>query len=296
MLPQFSSAVNVTPWISTSVSAALGPGHSHTRVVPRPGSSTRRVSGVAASQGTCRTTATLQRCKSARADDRRPSPLLHSLRAEGRISAKVPAPASAHRPVDTPMQRRLRVRDSFDLAWHEWQGIAGWDRLTGEHCEDEWAIQWGRAYVEFAAGEKRRWLQEQGVKFTPVVGWAERGDGRAGGHGNSVPRFHVAWGTGTGICEPFADKARAAASGGQVRFYFRHQVDGLIIEHNTVEGVRGTVLAPDTARRGAPSNRQKAGEFELTAQAVIIATGGIGGNHARCARTGRRGSAPRRRR
>ncbi|HEY4851780.1 MAG TPA: FAD-binding protein [Streptosporangiaceae bacterium] len=114
----------------------------------------------------------------------------------------------------------------------------------------------------------------------PVVGWAERGDGRAGGHGNSVPRCHVAWGTGTGICEPFADKARAAASGGQVRFYFRHQVDGLIIEHNTVAGVRGTVLAPDTARRGAPSNRQKAGEFELTAQAVIIATGGIGGNHA----------------
>ena len=181
--------------------------------------------------------------------------------------------------VDTPMQRRLGVRDSFDLAWQDWQGSAGWDRLTGEHREDEWAVRWGRAYVEFAAGEKRRWLQEQGVKFTPVVGWAERGDGRAGGHGNSVPRFHIAWGTGTGICEPFADKARAAASGGQVRFYFRHQVDDLIIEHNTVAGVRGRVLAPDTARRGAPSNREKVGEFELTAQAVIIAAGGIGGNH-----------------
>jgi predicted oxidoreductase len=182
--------------------------------------------------------------------------------------------------VDSPMQRRLGVRDSFDLAWQDWQGSAGWDRLTGEHGEDEWAIRWGRAYVEFAAGEKRRWLQEQGVKFTPVVGWAERGDGRAGGHGNSVPRFHVPWGTGTGICEPFADQARAAASGGHVRFYFRHQVDDLIFEHGTVTGVRGTVLAPDNARRGAPSNRQQAGEFELTAQAVVLATGGIGGNHA----------------
>ncbi|MEO8284379.1 MAG: FAD-binding dehydrogenase, partial [Pseudarthrobacter sp.] len=137
----------------------------------------------------------------------------------------------------------------------------------------------GRAYVEFAAGEKRAWLQEQGIKFTPLVGWAERGDGRAGGHGNSVPRFHVPWGTGTGISEPFADKARAAAAARQVRFYFRHQADGLTFDGGTVTGVRGTVLAPDSSPRGVASNRDKIGEFELHAQAVVIATGGIGGNH-----------------
>jgi predicted oxidoreductase len=181
--------------------------------------------------------------------------------------------------VDTPMQRRLRVRDSFDLAWQDWQGSAQWDRLDGEHPEDAWAQQWGRAYVEFAAGEKRPWLQEQGVKFTPLVGWAERGDGRAGGHGNSVPRFHVPWGTGTGISEPFADKARAAAETGQVRFHFRHRVDGLVFDGGTVTGVHGTVLAPDSSHRGVASTRDKAGEFELSAQAVVIATGGIGGNH-----------------
>jgi predicted oxidoreductase len=183
--------------------------------------------------------------------------------------------------VDTPMQRRLRVKDSFELAWQDWQGSAQWDRLDGEHPDDEWAQQWGRAYVEFAAGEKLHWLQEQGIKFTPLVGWAERGDGRAGGHGNSVPRFHVPWGTGTGISEPFADKARAAAATGQVKFFFRHRVDGLTFDGGTVTGVRGTVLAPESSPRGAASNRDVVGEFELRAQAVVIASGGIGGNHER---------------
>jgi predicted oxidoreductase len=182
--------------------------------------------------------------------------------------------------VDTPQQRRLRVRDSFDLAWQDWQGSAGWDRLTGDHPQDEWAARWGRAYVEFAAGEKRAWLHEQGVRFTPMVGWAERGDGRAGGHGNSVPRFHVAWGTGTGLSEPFADKAREAARAGLVTFFHRHRVDDLILQNGTVTGITGAVLAPDSAPRGAPSNRTVVGEFELSAQAVVLATGGIGGNHA----------------
>lgn len=181
--------------------------------------------------------------------------------------------------VDTPMQRRLGVKDSFDLAWQDWQGSAGWDRLDGELPEDEWAAQWGRAYVEFAAGEKRPWLEEQGVKFTPLVGWAERGSGTAAGHGNSVPRFHVPWGTGTGISEPFADKARAAAEEGSLTFRFRHRVDGLILDGDTVTGVHGTVLAPDDAARGISSNREETSGFELRAQAVVIASGGIGGNH-----------------
>jgi predicted oxidoreductase len=181
--------------------------------------------------------------------------------------------------VDTPMQRRLRVKDSFELAWQDWQGSAQWDRLDGSFPEDEWARQWGRAYVEFAAGEKRSWLQEQGIKFTPLVGWAERGDGRAGGHGNSVPRFHVPWGTGTGVSEPFADKAREAASAGSVTIHFRHRADGLMFDGGTVTGVRGTVLAPDASPRGVASNRDAVGEFELRAQAVVIASGGIGGDH-----------------
>ncbi len=187
--------------------------------------------------------------------------------------------------VDTPMQRRTGIRDSFELAWQDWQGSAGWDRLTGAHPEDEWAARWGRAYVEFAAGEKLSWLQSLGVRFTPIVGWAERGAGRADGHGNSVPRFHLPWGTGTGISEPFADRARAAAAGGGLRFAFRHRVDGLVVEAGTVTGVRGSVLADDDAARGVASNRDVVGEFELSARAVIIASGGIGGDHERVRRS-----------
>ncbi|MDF2991322.1 MAG: putative oxidoreductase [Microbacterium sp.] len=183
--------------------------------------------------------------------------------------------------VDSPMQRRLGVKDSFDLAWQDWQGSAGWDRVDGEHPEDEWAQKWGRAYVEFATDEKRSWLQEQGVRFTPVVGWAERGSLSAGGHGNSVPRFHVPWGTGTGISEPFADRARAAADAGQIVFRFRHRVDGLTFTDGRVTGIHGSVLAPDDSPRGVSSSRDEVSTFELSAQAVVIATGGIGGDHDR---------------
>jgi predicted oxidoreductase len=178
--------------------------------------------------------------------------------------------------VDSPEQRRMGVKDSFELAWNDWRGSAAFDRLDDE---DTWAVQWARAYVEFAAGEKRSWLNGHGITFLPTVGWAERGDLRADGHGNSVPRFHVAWGTGTGVVEPFVQSALAAANRGLVTFHHRHRVDELVVTAGAITGVRGAVLAPDDAPRGAPSNRETTGEFELNADAVIITTGGIGGNH-----------------
>jgi predicted oxidoreductase len=181
--------------------------------------------------------------------------------------------------VDSPEQRRLGVRDSLDLAWSDWQGSAQWDRLDGPLAQDEWAARWGRAYVEFAAGEKRDWLRRHEIRLTPMVGWAERGDGRADGHGNSVPRFHVAWGTGTGISGPFADRALEAARTGRLTFHHRCRVDGLIVEVGRVTGVSGARLRPDDAPRGAPSNRDVIGDFELRAPTVLIASGGIGGNH-----------------
>lgn len=178
--------------------------------------------------------------------------------------------------VDSPEQRRMRIKDSFELAWSDWQGSAAFDRLDDE---DEWAAKWARAYVEWAAGEKRDYLTGNGISFLPTVGWAERGDLTATGHGNSVPRFHIAWGTGTGVVAPFADSALAAAQRGLVRLHHRHRVDGLVYRDGAVTGVRGTLLAPDDARRGAPSNRDAVGEFELSAQAVVLTTGGIGANH-----------------
>ncbi|MEV4352844.1 FAD-binding dehydrogenase [Nonomuraea sp. NPDC049625] len=193
--------------------------------------------------------------------------------------------------VDSPQQRRLGVKDSFELAWNDWQGSAQFDRLDDE---DSWAVQWARAYVEFAAGEKRAWLDGLGIKFLPTVGWAERGDLRADGHGNSVPRFHVTWGTGPGVLKPFVRRVRQAAGSGLVTFHHRHQVDELIVSGGAVQGVRGTLLAEDDSPRGVASNRDRIGEFELTAPAVIITSGGIGGNHDLVRRywPERMGSAP----
>ncbi|MFI6358770.1 FAD-binding dehydrogenase [Streptomyces sp. NPDC050743] len=178
--------------------------------------------------------------------------------------------------VGSPEQRRLGIKDSFDLAWSDWQGSARFDRHDDE---DSWAVRWARAYVEFAAGEKRSWLKGHGIELLPTVGWAERGDLRAGGHGNSVPRFHIAWGTGTGVVEPFVKYARQAARDGLLTFHHRHQVDELVIEDGTAHGVRGTVLAEDRSARGVASNRDRVGDFELRAQAVVLTTGGIGANH-----------------
>jgi hypothetical protein len=178
--------------------------------------------------------------------------------------------------VDSPEQRRLGVKDSFDLAWSDWLGSAQFDRPEDE---DVWGMRWARAYVEWAAGEKRSWLVGHGLGFLPTVGWAERGDLRAEGHGNSVPRFHITWGTGTGVVEPFVRHAKQAAAGGTLTFHHRHRVDELIVTNGTVTGVRGTVLAPDDAARGVASSREGVGGFELTAQAVIVAAGGIGANH-----------------
>jgi predicted oxidoreductase len=175
--------------------------------------------------------------------------------------------------VDSPEQRRLRVRDSFDLAWQDWQGSAGFDRE-----EDYWPRRWAEAYVAFAAGEKRAWLYAMGHRSFPIVGWAERGGGAATTHGNSVPRFHVTWGTGPGILEPFVRRAREAERAGHLTFRFRHRVDALIRSGGRVDGVRGAVLAPSDVERGASSSREATGEFELRAGAVIVASGGIGGN------------------
>ncbi|CCH88824.1 Putative FAD binding dehydrogenase [Modestobacter italicus] len=176
--------------------------------------------------------------------------------------------------VDTPEQRRLRVHDSLELARQDWFGTAGFDRE-----EDHWPRRWAEAYLQFAAGEKRAWLHGQGVRFFPVVGWAERGGYTATGHGNSVPRFHVTWGTGPGVVAPFARRVADAAARGLVDVRHRHRVDGLVVTDGVVTGVRGAVLEPSEAARGTASSRVEVGEFELTAQAVVVTSGGIGGNH-----------------
>jgi predicted oxidoreductase len=176
--------------------------------------------------------------------------------------------------VDSPEQRRLGIRDSYELALQDWMGSAGFDR-----DEDVWPKRWAEAYVAFATAEKRGWLRAMGHRIFPVVGWAERGGYDAMSHGNSVPRFHVTWGTGPGIVEPFERRARDAEASGLLSFRFRHRVDALTITGDHVDGISGSVLAPDPVERGQSSSRQVADDFTLHAQALIVASGGIGGNH-----------------
>lgn len=176
--------------------------------------------------------------------------------------------------VNSPEQRRMGIKDSYDLALQDWMGSAGFDRER----EDHWPRQWAQAYVQFAAGEKRAYMHRLGMRFMPTVGWAERGRGTALDHGNSVPRFHISWGTGPEVVRIFAEPVMEAAKRGLVTFRHRHRVDELIVEGDAAVGVRGTVLQPSTESRGVKSNRVGIGEFELRAEAVVVASGGIGGN------------------
>jgi predicted oxidoreductase len=191
--------------------------------------------------------------------------------------------------VDSPEQRRLGIRDSQDLAMQDWLGAAAFDR-----SEDHWPRRWAEAYVDFAAGEKRSWLHAQGMRWFPVVGWAERGGYLASGHGNSVPRFHITWGTGPSVIEPFVRRVREAEKAGKISLRFRHRATGLSKSAGRIDGVDGEILEASSVERGQQSSRKVAGNFSLKAQAVIVTSGGIGGNHDLVRRQWpkRMGSAP----
>ncbi|MDH7786551.1 putative oxidoreductase [Ochrobactrum sp. 19YEA23] len=181
--------------------------------------------------------------------------------------------------IDTPEQRRLGIKDSFDLAAQDWFGSAQFDRP-----EDLWPRKWAEAYLQFATGEMRPWLRNLGMRWFPVVGWAERGGALAHGHGNSVPRFHVTWGTGPGVVAPFEQRLRDAMAKGLVTLKCRHRVSQITSANGRITGVFGEVLAPSTAERGQPSSREVIGEFAFGADNVIVTSGGIGGDPERVRR------------
>ncbi|KAB7615245.1 FAD-binding dehydrogenase [Amylibacter sp. SFDW26] len=176
--------------------------------------------------------------------------------------------------VDTPEQRRLGIKDSRALAASDWYGSAQFDRP-----EDENPKKFAEAYLDFAADEMHSWLHGLGMRWFPVVGWAERGGEHASGHGNSVPRFHITWGTGTGVVDVFERLVLAAEKAGKLTFAFRHRVTGLDVDGDTVKGVSGDILEEDDADRGKSTNRTVKGGFSYSADAIVLTTGGIGGNH-----------------
>lgn len=176
--------------------------------------------------------------------------------------------------INSPQQRRLGIKDSYELAKQDWMGTAGFDRK-----EDYWPKQWAEAYLNFAANEKYDYISKMGIKLMFMVGWAERGDGSADGHGNSVPRFHVSWGTGTGVVKPFVEKAYEAKAKGLLEMRFRHRVTSLITENGKVTGIEGDILENDNKERGEATSRIVVSQFKYSAPHIIIASGGIGANH-----------------
>jgi uncharacterized protein len=157
--------------------------------------------------------------------------------------------------VDSPEQRRQGIRDSAELAYSDWCSFAEFD------AEDELPRAWAKAYVSRATADVHRFVRSYGVSFLPVVNWVERGEFRPG---NSVPRFHISWGTGKGIAEALIAALRAHRNVGRLTLRFNQRVEQLTMRGGKVCGAAGV-----DEKSGAP--------FEVAAEQVVIAAGGING-------------------
>lgn len=161
--------------------------------------------------------------------------------------------------VDSPEQRRGRIPDSEALALEDWLRIADFEE------EDVWPRRWAEQYVTRARDDVGGWLREIGVRFFPVVNWAERGNF---GDGNSVPRFHITWGTGRALVEAVWNAIERHERRDALQVRFRSRVSELVSENHRIVGCRVIAEA-----------RENPDEYELRAsKGVVIAAGGIGGN------------------
>ncbi|ORY60752.1 FAD binding domain-containing protein [Pseudomassariella vexata] len=177
--------------------------------------------------------------------------------------------------VNSADQRKFGIMDSREQAMSDWMNSARFDRDRDDH----WPRQWAEAFVNFATDGMEKYVKDRGMSFLQV-GWAERGDGRAGGHGNSVPRFHLTWGTGPEVVRVFAEPVKKAAEEGIVEFRFRHRVDEIIKDASgRAIGVSGKVLeSSDGVARGVKSSRTEVEAFTIYGTSVLISSGGIGGD------------------
>ena len=157
--------------------------------------------------------------------------------------------------VDTPHQRKLGIQDTPDQAWSDWQSFADFSD------DDDWPQRWARTYVERSRDLIFDWLTARGVEFLPVVNWAERGLFRPG---NSVPRWHIAWGTGFAIIEAVVAALEGHPHRDRLEIRHGHRVEHLLVEAGRVVGCTGCF-----------EDRKDA--FEARGDHVVLASGGICG-------------------
>lgn len=158
--------------------------------------------------------------------------------------------------VDTKHQRRNGIKDSIDLAKKDWFSYAQFDD------QEVWGKRWANEYIETCTEKAYQWLRQHGLDFFSVINWAERGMNK---DGNSVPRFHMVWGTGWELVKVLKHKLLTHSKKENLQLLFQHRVQDLITTNNKVIGCRG-------------HNESTLSQFEIHAERTITATGGINGN------------------
>lgn len=160
----------------------------------------------------------------------------------------------------TPLQEAMGIADTPERALRDWLRFGELDP------QDEWPLQWARYYVEHSRREVYDWLKSEGIKFMPAVNWVERG---LNGDGNSLPRYHVVWGTSRELVRCLVSALHRANNHGRLTLLHRHRVTGL-------EHAAGKVS-------GALAINEATGEVvRCSAPVVVLAMGGINGSHAEC--------------
>ncbi|MBZ5530923.1 MAG: FAD-binding dehydrogenase [Acidobacteriia bacterium] len=163
--------------------------------------------------------------------------------------------------IDTPHQRRLGIKDSPELAWRDWQSVAGYE------ANDDWPRQWARLYCENSGEYIFEFLNRHQIKFLPVVNWAERG---IYGPGNTVPRWHIVWGTGHEIIHCLLNALDAHPKRANLELLFDTEVSAIEMSNGRATGVRGrTINSRDPVDSGQ--------EVRVSAEHTVIASGGICG-------------------
>ena len=159
--------------------------------------------------------------------------------------------------VGTPLQAKMKIPDTPERA------LADWLRFGELDAADEYSLAWARHYVEHSRPQVHDWLLGEGVTFMPAVNWVERG---RNGDGNSLPRYHIVWGTSRFMTQRLIATLREAGAGGRLSLLHRHRVTALERQAGQVTGA----MAIDEAT-GA--------DVRLQAPVVVLATGGINGSH-----------------
>lgn len=168
--------------------------------------------------------------------------------------------------VGTPEQRRNGIRDSPELALQDWLTYGELDE------SEEWPRRWAEVYVNESREVVYDWLRGCGLKFFPVVHWVERGLRHAG---NSVPRFHMVWGTGQRLIEALLERIAAHPHKNRLLVLARHRVIELIERGGRIVGVAGEVTGEG---EGSEAINVSTGDFAAEGDAVVVAAGGVCGD------------------